>query len=128
MNVARAILAFVITVSLAILPAAGHAGVAVQPVDVAATDQSVQHEHSMAATHDAAAMDAMDCCPHKTDTSKKAIDDCAAMAGCVLCTGFLGTAPLGLNFVLLLSSRAFSPPTDPLPSQAGSPPFRPPRI
>jgi len=80
------------------------------------------------AAEDMSAMDAMDCCPNKADTSHKTIDDCAAMAGCVLCTGFLGTAPASVNFPLLLSTRVFSSPTDPLPSQAGNPPFRPPRI
>ena len=120
MNVARAILAFLIAVSLAALPAAAHAGVMIKPMHASAMD------HMAAA--DMSAMDDMDCCPHKTDTSKKAIDDCAAMAGCVLCTGFLATAPSSLNFPLLLAARAYSPPSDPLPSQAGSPPFRPPRI
>jgi hypothetical protein len=120
MNMARVILAFLIAVSLAALPAASHSGVAVKPMQASAMDQMGVEEIS--------AMDAMDCCPHKTDNSKKAIDDCASMAGCVLCTGFLGAAPSSLNFPLLLSTRAFSSPSDPLPSQAGSPPFRPPRV
>ena len=120
MNAARAILAFLIAVSLAALPAAGHAGVAVKHMQESAMDHM--------GSEDMSAMDAMDCCPHKTDTSHKAIDDCAAMAGCVLCTGFLGAAPASVNFPLLLSTPAFSSPSDPLPSQAGSPPFRPPRI
>jgi hypothetical protein len=120
MNVARAILAFVIAMSLAALPAAGHAGVMVKPMHASAMDQM--------GSDDMSAMDDMDCCPHKTDTQKKAIDDCAAMAGCVLCSGFLGAPVSNLNFPLLLSTRAFSSPTDPLPSQAGSPPLRPPRI
>jgi hypothetical protein len=120
MNAARAILAFVIAVSLAALPAAGQARLAVKAMDVFAMDHM--------GIKDMSAMDAMDCCPHKTDTSHKAIDDCAAMAGCVLCTGFLGAAPASVNFPLLLSTPAFSSPSDPLPSQAGSPPFRPPRI
>ena len=120
MNAARAILAFLITLSLAALPAAGQARLAVKTMDASAMDHM--------AAEDMSAMDAMDCCPNKADTSHKTIDDCAAMAGCVLCTGFLGTAPASVNFPLLLSTRVFSSPTDPLPSQAGNPPFRPPRI
>ena len=58
MNVARAILAFLIAVSLIALPAAGQAHVAVKPMDAPAT-------HPMAATY----MAAMDCCPHKSDAS-----------------------------------------------------------
>jgi hypothetical protein len=117
MNMARAILAFLIAVSLAALPmAAAQAGVAGKAM------------HAPAMNHMAAEdMSAMDCCPNKPDTSHKTIDDCAAMAGCVLCTGFLATAPASVNFPLLLATRAFSSPTNPLPSQAGSPPFRPPR-
>jgi hypothetical protein len=117
MNVARAILAFLIAVSLAALPAAGHAGIAVKHMQESTMDHMAAED-----------MSAMDSCPHKTDTSQKAIDDCAAMAGCVLCTGFLGAAPASVNFPPLLSTRAFSSPSDPLPSQAGSPPFRPPRV
>jgi hypothetical protein len=117
MNVARAILALLISVSLAALPAVAYAG---RAMDMSAMGHM--------GTADTSAMDAMDCCPHKTDTSKKAIDDCAAMAGCVLCTGFLSAAVSNLNFPLLLSTAAFSVPSNPLPSQAGSPPFRPPRI
>jgi hypothetical protein len=120
MNVARAILAFLIAVSLAAVPAAAHAGMAVKPMHASAMDHM--------AAEDMSAMDDMDCCPHKTDTSHKMVDDCAAMAGCVLCTGFLGAAPSSLNFPLLLATRAYSSPSDPLPSLAGSPPFRPPRI
>ena len=120
MNIARAILAFLIAMSLAALPAAGQGCVAVKAMDASAMDHM--------ATEDMSAMEPMDCCPDKADTSKKAIDDCAAMAGCLLCTGFLGAAPASVNFPLLLSTPAFSSPSDPLPSQAGSPPFRPPRI
>lgn len=120
MNVARTILAFVIALSLATLPAAAHAGLAGKPMDASATNQM--------GGEDMSAMDDMDCCPHKSDPSKKAVDDCAAMAGCVLCTGFLGAATSSLNFPLLLSTRAFLSASDPLPSQAGSPPFRPPRV
>jgi hypothetical protein len=120
MNVARAILAFLIAASLTALPAAAHAGVAVKTMHATAMDH-------MSAGH-MSAMDNMDCCPHKTNTSHKMVDDCAAMVGCVLCTGFLDAAPSRLNFPLLLATRAYSPPSDPLPSQAGSPPFRPPRI
>ena len=120
MNVARAILAFVIALSLAALPAAAHAGLAAKPAHASAIDHM--------SVEDMSAMDDMDCCPHKTDGSKKTVDDCAAMVGCVLCTGFLVAAASTLNLPLVLSSRAFLAPNNPLPSQAGIPPFRPPRI
>jgi hypothetical protein len=126
MNLARAILAFVIAVSLAALPAAAHAGIAAKPMHASAMDQSMHHMHDMATMHDMAAMDDMDCCPNKAPN--KAIDDCATMAGCVLCTGFLGAVSASVIFPLLLSTTAFSLPSDPLPSQTSSPPFRPPRI
>ena len=120
MNIARAILAFLIAVSLATLPAAAHAGVMIKPMHASAMDEM--------SAEDVSTMDAMDCCPHKSDTSHKMLDDCAAMVGCVLCTGFLGATSSSLYFPPLLSTRAYSPPGDPLPSQAGTPPFRPPRI
>jgi hypothetical protein len=120
MIIARTILALLVAFSLAVLPAAGHAGLMVKAVDASAMDHM--------GTHDMSAMADMDCCPHKTVPAHKAIDDCASMVGCGLCTGLLGAAASSVNFPLLLSSRVFLTASDPLFSQAGSPPFRPPRI
>ena len=120
MIVARTILALLIAVSLAVLPAAGHAGIVLKAVDASAMDHM--------GTHDMSAMDDMDCCPHKTDPAHKAIDDCSSMVGCFMCTGFLGATASSVNFPLLLSSTVFLTASDPLSSQAGSPPFRPPRV
>jgi hypothetical protein len=126
MSTARRIFALLIAASLAMLPAAGHAGVAVKPVDIAATDDVGAHD--MSAMHGVAAMDDMDCCPHKSHGSDKAVDDCAAMAGCILCVGFLSPVLADLVSPVPLTSSAIPFISTPLNSQTGSPPFRPPRV
>jgi hypothetical protein len=121
MSTARRILALLIAVSLAMLPAAGHAGIAVVTADAVAMDQSMHHMHDMAA------MDDMDCCPHKSHPAGKSVDDCATMAGCVLCVGFLGAVSSEIASPLLLTSSTSPFAGTPLDSHGGSPPFRPPR-
>jgi hypothetical protein len=114
MNVARAIFAFLIAVSVAVLPAAGH-GVPLKPTDMA--DMS-----------EMSAMDDMACCPDKTRPSHKAVDDCASMAGCVLCFGFLGPAPSAVVSPVFMTSTVMAFATNPFDSQPAHPPFRPPRV
>ena len=112
MCICRTILALVIAVSVAVLPAAGHASVSVKSAEVA----------------DMAGMDDMPCCPHKTHSSDKAIDGCASMVGCILCAGFLGPASSDTFSPMVLTSLAISFASNPFHSQTGSPPFRPPRV
>jgi len=119
MIIARTILALLIAVSLAVLPAAGHAGVMVKAGGASAMDH--------VATHDMSAMDDMDCCPHKTHPAHKAIDDCASMAGCVLCFGFLRPTPYEIVSPVVITSTMVAFATDPIDSQPAHPPFRPPR-
>jgi hypothetical protein len=123
---ARRILALLVAVSLALLPAAGHANMAAK-----ATMPAAGHM----ATHDMAmedmtmsAMDDMDCCPHKSQHPHKAVDDCATALGCVLCVGFLAPVLTDLVSPVLLTSSAILFVSTPFDSQTGSPPFRPPRV
>jgi hypothetical protein len=112
MCLGRIIVALQIAFSVAILPAAGSAGVSVKSPEAAAVSMTE---------------DMPDCCPHKANPCEKAMDDCAAMATCALkCFSFLGT------FAVIVFPSAFAKMTasfvaNPLCSQAGSPPFRPPR-
>jgi hypothetical protein len=121
MNFARTILALLTAVSLALLPAAGHAGVAVKSTDMSAMSD-------MAAMDEMAAMDDMACCPHKSHPADKAMDDCASMVGCILCFGFSGPVFSDIVFPPLLTSVAIAFASTPFHSQTGSPPFRPPRV
>ena len=112
MNIGRTILALLIALSVAVLPAAGVAGGIPKSTDVA----------------DMSAMEDMDCCPHKYNPCDKGMDDCSSMATCALkCFSFNGTSFSNLVFPSLLAS--LNPPlwTNPFRSQTNSPPFRPPR-
>jgi hypothetical protein len=113
MQLGRTILIFLIALSVAILPGSGSAAFKVKPADM---------------SHMSSAMDDMDCCPHKKLPSEKAIDDCCSfMATCPMnCFGIAGTSSL-LVFPLLLGDLPFSLASNPLHSQTGSTPFRPPR-
>jgi hypothetical protein len=114
MQLGRAILIFLIALSVVILPGAGGAAIKVKPADM---------------SHMSSDMDDMDCCPHKKLPSEKAIDDCcSSMATCPMtCFGFVGTSSL-LVFPSLLGSAPVALASNPLHSQTGNPPFRPPRV
>jgi hypothetical protein len=114
MRIARPILALLIALSVAVLPAAGHAGVPLKPSDMA--DMS-----------EMSAMDDMACCPEKSHPSHKAVDDCASMAGCVLCFGFLRPTPSDVVSPIFAPSTVIAFATDRFDSQPAHPPFRPPR-
>ena len=115
MHLARAILVFLLAVSLAVLPTA------------AATAASATS--SGISTSMSSSMDDMDCCPHTKLPSQKAIDGCcSSMATCPMnCFGVTGTASF-LAFPSLAGDLPFSLASNPLHSQTGSPPFRPPRL
>jgi len=115
MRIARPILAFLIALSVAVLPAAGHVGMHLKSMD-------------MADMTDMSAMDDMACCPHKSDPANKAIDDCASMAGCILCFGFLGPAPSDVVSPIFAPRAVVAFVTKRLDSQPTHPPFRPPRV
>jgi len=112
MNIARTIVAFLIALSVAMLPAAGSAAMSTKSPEVAGIDVTD---------------DMSDCCPHKVSPCEKTMDDCGAMATCALkCFSFLGTS------AVIVCPSAFAKMTasfaaNPFSSQAGSPPFRPPR-
>src|SRR5262249_6104883 len=109
----RTILALLIALSVALLPAAGVAGFKFKSQEM--SDMSADEP-----------MD--DCCPHAADLCDKAMNDCASMAACALhCLSFSGGAPTALVYPLqlpdLLPLQGDSVPRP----RAGSPPFRPPR-
>ena len=113
MNVGRTILALLVAFSVAMLPAAGGAGVS---------------SKSPAPAGMAAMEDMSDCCPHKVSPCEKAMDDCGAMATCAhKCFSFLGTSAV-IVFPSAFAKVTASFAANPFSSQAGSPPFRPPRV
>ena len=118
MNVGRNILIIVIALSVAMLPLAAGLNITVKSTEMTeATD--------LADMTEVAAMEDMDCCPHKA----KPCDDCSSMATCPLtCFGFFQTSGSDIIFpTVAVSLRPLSRASafDP---HKGSPPFRPPRV
>jgi hypothetical protein len=113
MNAGRTILALLIALSVAMLPAAGAVGMS--PKSSMQTDTA-----TMAGTSD--------CCPHQANPCAK-VDDCGTMATCALkCFSFAGVAPSIIVFPSSFAKMAATFGRNPLSPQMGSPPFRPPRI
>ena len=111
MRIGRTILAVLIALSVAILPAVGAAVV---------TQSAAPAGMSM--------MDDMDCCPHKANPCEKAMEDCTAMATCALkCFSFAGTLSSAIVFPSTSTKMTASFAANPLSSQTGTAPFRPPR-
>jgi hypothetical protein len=116
MHIPRTVLAPLIALSVAMLPAAG--GAAVKSMDMG----------DMAEMSDMAAMEDMDCCPHQTIPSDKSMDGCACLAMCALnCFSFSAAASSPVVFPSRASKLTPAFEVNSFSSLAGSPPFRPPR-
>src|SRR5260370_42287135 len=77
MSIGRTIVALLVALSVALLPAAGGAGASAKPSQAAGMSME----------------DMADCCPPKANPCEKDMGDCGAMATCVLkCFGFVGTS------------------------------------
>jgi hypothetical protein len=113
MHIGRTILILLIALSVAVLPTGSGAAIGAKSVD----------ESQMSST------DRMhDCCPDKNLPSQKSIDDCCSSMACPMNSfSFVGASSLIVPPPLLGSVR-ISLVNDPVRSQEGSPPFRPPRI
>jgi hypothetical protein len=111
MSNGRIILALLVALSVALLPAAGGAGVkSSEPAGMSAME------------------DMPDCCPQKADPCEKAMDNCGTMATCALkCFSFASTSSI-VVFPWTFATMTIPFAANPFASQTGSPPFRPPRI
>ena len=130
MRIGRTIIALLVALSVAMLPAAAAAGLTSSASeDMSTTDMSATDMPSDMSATDMAAMDmsAMegDCCPNPCDKA----DDCRMMATCVLkCFTFAGIAWSTITFPSSFAGLAVPCGGGPLPSHTGTPPFRPPRV
>lgn len=112
MSVGRTILALLVALSVAMLPAAAGAGVSVK--SPAQADMSAME-------------DMHDCCP-KANPCDKAMDDCGTMATCALkCFSFTTSSSI-IVFPSICATMTAAFVGNPFSSQMGSPPFRPPRV
>jgi hypothetical protein len=112
MSIGRTTVVLLIALSVAMLPAAGSAGVSIKPPQAASMSMME---------------DMPECCPPKADPCEKAMDGCGAMATCALkCFGFVGTSAV-IIFASTFAEMTAQFAANPFSSQASSPPFRPPR-
>jgi hypothetical protein len=106
MAVARILLALLVALSVAMLPAAGGAAMVQKPAETSVSEP--MH----------------DCCPGHTDQAM----DCASMAGCALkCFSFSGYVVSELGAPLMLARVLPVRASQAVHSRAVAPPFRPPR-
>jgi hypothetical protein len=119
MHIGRTVLALLIALSVAMLPAAGVVGADAKSMDMG----------GMVGMTDMSAMEGMDCCPHEAIPSDKSTNGCTCMAMCALsCFSF---AEAAWSPVIFPSDAADLTPAfevNSFSSLAGSPPFRPPRV
>jgi hypothetical protein len=119
MRIGRTILALLVALSVAMLPAAAGAGVSSKSPHQA--DMSMTEGMSMPE-------DMHDCCP-PTNPCDHAMDDCGSMAGCVLKSfSFAGTSSSIVVFPATFAKMIAPVERNPFSSQMGTPPFRPPRV
>ena|SRR6266498_1567732 len=114
MTIARTILALVIALSVAILPAAGGfavAGHSAMSSVAPCTDHGMSHSPG-----------------HHGSPSDKATTDCGAMAACgIHCFGIYGPVSSSPTLAVLAAAIEPSFSTDSFLPHVGHPPFRPPR-
>jgi hypothetical protein len=118
MRFARTILAILIALSVAVLPAAGVAAFKPKPpgMDMQGMEMSASQQMH-------------DCCPGEASRSNKAMDDCSSMAACALkCFSYARGVWSPLGYSLKLAELVPPWQSDAVHSQIGSPPFRPPRV
>jgi hypothetical protein len=116
MRLCRTILALLIALSVATLPAAGSAALVAKSADMSESDVSMSESMSMQD------------CDHAVMPCHKGMDGCQSMAACALkCFNFSQSGVSILRFPLVLTDRLFASAEAPVPSQPSSPPFRPPR-
>ena len=118
MRLCRTILALLIALSVATLPAAGSVALAAKAADVSMDSHGMPMAEPMS----------MQDCDHAAMPCHKATDGCQSMAACALkCFNFSQSNVSILRFPLVVVARAFAPAEAPARSQPSSPPFRPPR-
>jgi len=121
MRIGRTIIALLVALSVAMLPAAS--GAAAGSKSPAAEDMSAS---DMSPT-DMSAMEG-DCCPNKANPCAQ-MDDCGSMATCALkCFSFSSGSSSIIVFPSTFAKMATPFASNPFSSQTGTPPFRPPRV
>src|SRR5438128_1838498 len=134
MSIARTILAALISLSVAILPAAGgimpkspsrHAVVQDAMLQDSMVQDELVRDDVQGAMEMSAAEQMDDCCPHAVNPCDGAAGDCSTMAACALkCFNFVGSVSSPLIYERSVAKVMPLFEGGDFRSQAGSPPFR----
>jgi hypothetical protein len=129
MRIARTILALLVSLSVAILPAAGGAVPLTASAPDMAAPQPLQVDAAEAGSDPMAMAEPMDdCCDHGTmpcDQGKR----CASALMCAMhCFNFTTVEATVIIFPLAAAAKVLPPADFAVPSRTGAPPFRPPRV
>ena len=131
MRIGRTILTFLVALSLALLPMAGAFAVSsdepmVSDVVVASAHDCCDHG-SMGS--EAVVASAHDCCDHASMPADHVMKDCHASAGCAAkCFSVVALVFSGETIPSPIGGTQSHFVSNPIHSQTGSPPYRPPRV
>lgn len=113
MRIGRTILAFLVALSLAMLPMAGAFAVP--------GDEPMSSDVGVASAHD--------CCDHESMPADRMMKDCQASAGCAAkCFNFYAVVFSGVAIPSPIGGTESRFVSNPFCSQTTSPPYRPPRV
>ena len=130
MRIGRTILAFLVALSLALLPMAGAFAVPSDEAllsDVVVTSAHDPCDHELIASEDIGAS-AHDCCDHAMPADH-VMKDCQASAGCTAkCFSFVALVFAGVAIPLPICGTESAFVSNSFYSQTASPPYRPPRV
>src|SRR5262245_37187151 len=113
MRIGRTILAFLVALSLALLPAAGAFAVP--------SDEPIASDVVVASAHD--------CCDHESTPSDHMMKECQAFAGCAAkCFNVYALVFSGVTIPSPIGGTESHFVSNPFHSQTASPPYRPPRV
>src|SRR5580704_9647267 len=129
MRITRTILALLVSLSVAILPAAGGAVALTLSTSDMAAPQAISVDAPEQASDPMAMAEPMDdCCDHGTmpcDQGK----NCASALMCAMhCFNFTTVAGSEIVFLPTVAAKVLPPADFAVPSRTGAPPFRPPRV
>jgi hypothetical protein len=128
MRIARTILALLVSLSVAILPAAGGSVASTPSAPDMAAPQPLHVDAPDAASDPMAVAEPMDdCCDHGTMPCDQG--NCASALMCAMhCFNFTTVEGSEIVFPLTVAAKVLPPADFAVPSRTGAPPFRPPRV
>jgi hypothetical protein len=130
MRIRRTILAFLVALSLALLPMASAFALpsdepTVSDVVIASADHRCDHE-SIAS--EVVVASSHDCCDHQSIPADHVMKECLASAGCTAkCCSFVALVFSGVTIPSPIGGTESHFVSNPIHSHTASPPYRPPR-